>query len=183
MPAARHTGLDDVRGEVVGALVQGRHLLGRRHAPTLGRQARPEDVGDESQCGVLADRTRRAALCADVARRSDQFGVGVAHLVLSESPAPELVDEVTARQPVVDDTSTGATQRAGGELPLAFRRHAHRGYRRPGHRAGDGDRPGPPHRGASRRVEARRRTPIRQEATDQVPGRSAAVPIRSVTLG
>ena len=55
----------------------------------------------------------------------------VAHLVLTQPAATELIDEMTSGQPVVDDATTGTPQRNGGELPLALRRHAHEGYRPP----------------------------------------------------
>lgn len=72
----------------------------------------------------------RPTLGADVARRPDELGVGVAHLILAQPPPTELVDQVPAGQPVVDDAAAGTPQGTGGETwSLAERRHARQGYR------------------------------------------------------
>ena len=83
-----------------------------------GRGAGPEDVGDEAQLVRLADRARRRRRRADVARRPDQFGMGVAHLVLAQPPAAELVDEVLAGEAVINLAASvpGTTQASAERL-------------------------------------------------------------------
>ena len=55
------------------------------------------------------------------ARGPDEFGVGVAHLILTQPAAAELVDEVATRQTVIHH-GTVAAQRTDTE------RHAGKGY-------------------------------------------------------
>src|SRR5690606_12167570 len=56
VPAAADARLDDVGGELVAPAVELGHLLGRRHAAAVRRQAGTEDVGDQAQGLGGADR-------------------------------------------------------------------------------------------------------------------------------
>jgi SAM-dependent methyltransferase len=105
VPPALDARLHHVRGELVAAGAERAQLLGRRHAPTAGRQPVPEDVGDEAEVGLLADGAAGGGDRAHVARRADQLGVRVADLLTGESTDADLVDEHAARQSVVDDAA------------------------------------------------------------------------------
>ncbi len=76
----------------------------------MGREPRTEHVRHKPQRRLATDRARDPALGTDVARRADQFRMGVAHLMLAEPAAPELVDQVPSCEAVIDDATTGAAQ-------------------------------------------------------------------------
>ena len=103
VPATAGARLDDIGGEVVAAPAEGLHLRCGGHHPPEGRQARTEHVRDENDLAFLADRATDLCGGTEVGGGPDELGVGVAHLVLAQPSAPELVDEVTAGEAVVDD--------------------------------------------------------------------------------
>lgn len=76
----------------------------------MGGQPRTEHVRHQTQRRLATDRARDPALGTDVARCADQFRMGVAHLMLAEPAAPELVDQVPSGEAVIDHATTGATQ-------------------------------------------------------------------------
>ncbi len=69
----------------------------------MRRQSRPEHVSDEEELFFAADRAGHRCRGAHIARRAQQFGMGIAHLVLTEPAPMELIDQVPARQTVVND--------------------------------------------------------------------------------
>jgi SAM-dependent methyltransferase len=84
-----------------------------------------EHICDESKILLLADRTTRLGLRADVRRRPDEFGVGVTHLVSSKPADAHLIDEHAPCEAVVDDASPlrSASQAPHREI---CRRHGRR---------------------------------------------------------
>ena len=102
VPVALHAGLHHVGGEFVGTGLQFGEVGGRREHLAAGREAGPEHIGHESQTALGADRTTDGGRHPHVARRPDQFRVGITHLVLAEPTAMELVDEVPTGEAVVD---------------------------------------------------------------------------------
>ena len=106
VPLARDARLDDVRGEVLGALVERGHLLRGGHATAVRRQPRAEHVRHQSQLRLLTDRARAAALGPDVRRRADQLGVRV-ECHQSELPdlgfAPSASVELVVAAHTIDD--------------------------------------------------------------------------------
>lgn len=111
MPPAFNARFHHVRGEIVGTLIECSELLGGRDATAMGGEPGTEHVRHETQWRLATDRARDAALGTDVARRADQFRMGVAHLMLAEPAAPELVDQVPSCEAVIDHATTGAPQR------------------------------------------------------------------------
>ena len=88
----------------------------------MRRQTRPEHVGHQDELAFLADRTGDPSLLADVGRGPDQFRVGIADLVATETTAAVLVDQRAAYQPMVDDAATdraGTSHRTGPEGHVA----------------------------------------------------------------
>jgi len=74
----------------------------------MRRESRSEDVRDEEQLRLPADRAGHRCRGADVASRPKQFGMGIAHLVLTEPATMELVDQVAPRQAMVNDCARSA---------------------------------------------------------------------------
>lgn len=103
VPAARGAGLDDVGGELVGSGVELRQLLGGADAAAVGRKAGAEHIGDQTQVVLGTDRAGDTGPAAYVASRADELGVSIANLVLAQTATTELVDQVAAREAVVDD--------------------------------------------------------------------------------
>lgn len=115
VPAAPDARLHHVGGEVGRSAMQRFHLLRSSYASSVRRQAIAEHIGDEPQIGFTADRALRPALGADVARRPDEFGVGIADLIATQPTAPVLVHEMPPGQAMVDHPRRPATQRPGRE--------------------------------------------------------------------
>lgn len=103
VPAARGAGLDDVSGELVGSGVQLGQLLGGADAAPVGGKAGAEHIGDQAQLVLATDRAGDTGRAAHVASGADELGVGIANLVLAQTAATELVDQMAAREAVVDD--------------------------------------------------------------------------------
>lgn len=103
MPLARRAHFDDVGPKLIGPFVELRNLFRVRDATPVRRKPSAEHVCDEHQLGVLADRAIDAGRIAERGRCPDQFGVRIADLMLCESTTFELVDEMTARQSMIDD--------------------------------------------------------------------------------
>src|SRR6185503_914922 len=89
VPAASGTRLDDIRSQRIGSSVELGQLGCGRYAPAVGRQSRAEDVGDEEELLLAAYGTGHRRRRAHVACGTNEFGVGVAHLVLAEPTAME----------------------------------------------------------------------------------------------
>ena len=130
MPPAPRARLDDIGGQRIGAGVELGQLCGGRHTSSVRRQSRPEDVGDEEQLCFATDRAGHRCRGADVACRPKQFGMGIAHLVLTEPATMELVDQVAPRQAVVNDCARPAQSvdpkshsRKASELRIRQRRN------------------------------------------------------------
>lgn len=85
MPPAVGAHLDEVRGEIVGALVEHCQLPLRRDAPAMSGQPGPEDIGEQHELAFFADRAGDLGVLAHILGRPDEFGVGIAHLVANEA--------------------------------------------------------------------------------------------------
>ena len=107
VPPALWARLDDVRRELPLGLhgKQAQLLLGA-HAFAGRGQPMAEHVGHDAELVLLADGAVGGRLGADVARRTDQFGMGIAHLGTTDPTQTDLVDEHPAGQPVIDDAAT-----------------------------------------------------------------------------
>ncbi len=103
VPAARGAGLDYVSGELVGSGVELGQLRGGADTAAVGRKAGAEHIGDQMQIVLAADRAGDTGRAAHVASRPDELGVSIANLVLAEAATAELVDQMAAREAVVDD--------------------------------------------------------------------------------
>ncbi len=68
-----------------------------------------EQVGDNAEHFLFADRAVGLGQRPDIRRRSDEFWMGVAYLGLPETTDPHLVDEHAARQPMINDSAPGGT--------------------------------------------------------------------------
>ena len=123
VPTAVDARLHHVGGEFVGSTVEGAQFGRRRHAPTVLGQPWSEDVRHQAQPGTVTDRARHRRRRTHVLSGADEFGVRITHLILTEPTALELVDEMTARETVIDHTC--ATERAHTE------RHGRAGYSSP----------------------------------------------------
>ena len=80
---------------------------------------RPEHISDEHELVFAADRTRRARFFAEVACRTHEFGMRIAHLVLTKATSSILVDEVLARETMVDGPATTQRTRTETHAPKA----------------------------------------------------------------
>lgn len=130
MPAASGARLDDIGGQRIGASVELCQLRCGRHAPPVRRQSRPEHICDEEELFFATDRAGHRCGSTDVARRPNQFGMGIAHLVLPEPATMELVDQVAPRQTMVNDCARPAQSvdpkshsRKASELRIRQRRN------------------------------------------------------------
>ena len=102
MPAAVDARFDDVGIEIVVATVELGELFLGGNTSSVRRQASTEDIGDEDEVDLFADRTRDAARRAEVLRGADQFGVRIADLVSAEATAAVLVDDRHPFEAVID---------------------------------------------------------------------------------
>ena len=80
----------------------------------MRREPWPEHVRHQTQRRSLTDGAVHTTFGADVAGGADELGMRVAHLILTKAAAPELVDQVTPGQPMVDHTAD-APQGSGRE--------------------------------------------------------------------
>ena len=106
VPTTLDARLDHVRRELVGSGTQLTHLLGGRHASTVSRESVTEHVGHDAEIGLIADGTPGGGDGADVASRTDEFGMSVAHVLLTEPARLHLVDEHPTGETVVDDAAS-----------------------------------------------------------------------------
>jgi len=121
VPGACRTDFDDVAGNLaapageLGELVAA--SLAGADAAAVGGKTAPEREGDQRDLFVLADRARSRRGLAQVARRPQELGMGVAQLTPREPAALVLGEEMASGEPVVDLTSAvvGAHQRLGSE--------------------------------------------------------------------
>ena len=89
-------------------------LLSLRDQPTVLRQSVPEHVGEQHHVHFLADLAHSGGGFAEILRRTDEFGVRVAHGVAVHATSLELVDQCATRESVVDHTDITA-QHVNGE--------------------------------------------------------------------
>lgn len=122
IPPAENARLDHVRIGVARAGVDPAHLCRGRHAMSLRLQAVPEDVRDQAQLGLFADRTDRLGRGANVARRPDQLRVRVTDRFLSKPTSLDLSYQHPPREAMVDN----ATRTTICPFDRAYR-EAHRG--------------------------------------------------------
>ena len=108
MPTTRDAGLHHVRSQLVGACVELGQLGCGTDTTTVGWQPRSEYVRDETQLQLTTDRAGDGGRSADVACSANQFGMGIADLVLTKPPAVKLVDLMPTRQPMVDHPDCAA---------------------------------------------------------------------------
>jgi hypothetical protein len=121
IPPAFDARFDHISVGVSRAGVDPPHLFGSRDAMPLGLQAVPEDVRDQAQLGLFADRTDRLGRSANVARSTDQLRMRVTDRFLSEPTSLDLSNQHAARKAMVDNAA-GATIHS----PDRARREAHR---------------------------------------------------------
>ncbi len=121
MPTTADTGLDHIGGQLIGALGQRPHLRCGADTAAVRGQAGPEHIGHNPQLLLVADRTDRGGLDTDIARRPQQFGMGIADLFTTQSADADLVDEHPPGQSVIDDATPllVTAQRAGCETHSA----------------------------------------------------------------
>lgn len=126
VPVAVGAHLDDVGRQRVVALVELRELGLLGDAAPVGRESRPEHVGDQhegrSLAGPLgADGAFDAGWRTDLTGRANELGMGVAHLMASEPALAILGQQRPAGQPIVDDARTArvrSSQRFGPKRHL-----------------------------------------------------------------
>lgn len=102
MPRTGTTGFDEVGRERFTTSLESLEFGTCGDATTVPRQARPEHVGDEHKMVLGADGTRSAGGGSQLTRCPHEFGMGVAHLISTQSATVVLVDEVTPCQTMVD---------------------------------------------------------------------------------
>ena len=108
MPATADTRLDDIGREFVSTVNQLVQLGRGCHASTGCWQAMTEHIGDQSQFGISADWARQAGRCTHVAGGANEFGMGIANLVLAKPTATKLVDQMASCQTMVDNRCRAA---------------------------------------------------------------------------
>ena len=104
VPMARGAHFDDITSKVafLGPLRKGLEFLGRGNTPTEGGEPGAKDIGHQDQGVVLADRAVLRRRLTDFARCSNQFRMGVAHLMLGQTTLFVFRDEVLTRESVID---------------------------------------------------------------------------------
>jgi hypothetical protein len=115
VPGTLDAHLDDVRPQVVGTPVQFMHFAAGRDATTVRRKTGAEHVGDEHQLCLFADGAVDTRRVTNETGGSNEFRMSVAHLMLRQAATPKLVDEMLARQTMIDNRGTAATQLRGAE--------------------------------------------------------------------
>jgi hypothetical protein len=84
----------------------------------MGRKPRAEHVGNQDKLGLFADRTIDTRRLANEPGGSNKFWVRVAHLMLRQPAASELIDQMLAGKAMIDNRGTTATQVRGAEPVL-----------------------------------------------------------------
>jgi len=113
VPAAVEAYLDDVAGELVERRRQLVELGGVRDAAPIGPlEGVSVHVGDEPDAVARAYGAVVRSALADVATGAEELGVGVADVAAADRPAPEIPQDCTARQCVVDVRRHGRSVRA-----------------------------------------------------------------------
>lgn len=117
MPTALDARLDHVGGQLLGSTAQLAHLGSRRHASPVRWEPVPEHVRHQLEVGLVTDRAPRRRLGTDVARRPDQLGMRVTHLLTPEPTDAHLVDDHPASETMIDDAApfTSSPQGTGRE--------------------------------------------------------------------
>ena len=111
MPTTRTARLDDVRRILLTPPVELGELGVVGHDSTVTRKSRAEDIGDENQIVLGADRAHRLGATTHGTSRSHQLRVGITHVFPTEPAASKLVDQRLACHAMVDDT--GSERRDG----------------------------------------------------------------------
>jgi SAM-dependent methyltransferase len=121
MPTTADTGLDHIGGQFIGPRGQRPHLRSGADAAAVRGQAGTEHIGHDTQLLLIADRTDRGRLNTDIASRSQQFRMGIADLLTTQSADADLVDEHPPGQSMIDDAAPrlGTAQRTGCETHSA----------------------------------------------------------------
>ena len=114
VPGAVWADLDDVGGELIGSAVQRRQLPPIGDASPERWQPGAEDVGDEHELVIGADRAIDRRRLTDLATGAHQLRMGIADLLAGEAAAAVLVDQVLAGKPMIDDAGrrAGAARRS-----------------------------------------------------------------------
>lgn len=123
MPLTSDAHLDDVGREIVSTLVQLDQLVCAADAPTVRWQPRTEHIGHEAELLHLADRTIDPRGVTERASRPDEFGMGIAHLMLGQPTSSELVDEMPSGEAMLDHAA------AAHRVKAEARGHGATGYR------------------------------------------------------
>lgn len=123
------TRLHDVGRERARRATSGSHevvpLGGRRDAATLPGQSRSKDVDDEHKIGFGAHRTRLGRRLAHISGNPHQFGMRVAHLILTEPTTAKFVQHRTPGESVVDDAPNRPSVLVTEPEPCKPSAHAH----------------------------------------------------------
>ncbi len=82
MPTTVGAHLDEVGGEVVTTSIQLDHFSFGGDTSAKRRQPRAENVGDQNNFGVFANRAANGTWLPEGLSGSDQLGMGITHLVL-----------------------------------------------------------------------------------------------------
>jgi len=108
VPAAQATGLHHI-GRVLASSGRGicpaldvGHFRAGRDASPMRREVRAKGISDQDQAVVGADGALHPRLFPKVLGRTHEFGVRIADLVDAEAATAIFIDEVLARQAVVD---------------------------------------------------------------------------------
>ena len=104
VPMARGAHFDDITRKVafLGPLCKGLEFLRRCDATTEGGEPRAEDIRHQDKGVVIADRAILRRGLTDFPRRSNEFRMRVANLVLGQSAFFVFRDEVLTRESVID---------------------------------------------------------------------------------
>ncbi len=100
----------DLHGVALDRFVTSLELgqLGARRRTRAPRgKSGTEDVGHLDERSVVTDRTLLAASTADVSRRTQQFGVRIAHILGAQQPRGQLLEQRVTYEPELNDGSIG----------------------------------------------------------------------------
>jgi hypothetical protein len=106
VPPALHAHFDHVTRKLVVAAAQHRHLFGCRHATAMGRKPFSEHVGHVDEFGRLADGAVMLGAMPNMGCRPKQLRMRITYVDPAEPLAVVLVDEMTARKPIVHSPRT-----------------------------------------------------------------------------
>jgi len=107
MPRAVRADLDVIAEDGFAAAAQPVELCRGSGAATSRRKSGPEDIGDFDRVGGLADGTALTVRPSDVARRTEQLRMGIAHLFAAEAALLDISDDRVPHEAVFDMGSAG----------------------------------------------------------------------------